>query len=120
VQPIFDAAAENMQADILIDMQEYDMIDAASVLEDCLKTDGERYIEKPALEQASASGFSSFCGQKGYYLYPISGAKVTNIDTGESWTMGDFQENFPGSSHEIFVNIKEGDTVYVGRLYVHS
>ncbi len=84
-------------------------IDFAYLAEDCLREDGEYYIRAETLDTFSGQ-IRNECGIR----IEDGGIMVTNLETGKIWVFG-----YSGSDkfrHGIFVNIKEGDEIYVGQL----
>jgi hypothetical protein len=92
-----------------ISSEQLNTIDLAYLAEDCLMEDGEYYIRSETLD-AFPGDIRSVCG----LMIEKGGVMITNVETDEKWDFG-----YSGSDrfrHEIFVNIKEGDEIHVGKL----
>jgi hypothetical protein len=84
-------------------------IDFAYMAEDCLTEEGEYYIRSERLDAFSGE-IRNECGIR----IEDGGIMVTNLETGKKWVFG-----YSGGDkyrYGIFVNIKEGDEIYVGQL----
>jgi hypothetical protein len=110
-----------MYSDIVLHMQQLDIIDTTSVLEACLK-DGDNYIDIETLDEAHNYGsIKTFCGVKDDYLIAsLSGAKIVDLETNKKWVFGAFMDMFAGNSHNVFVSIRDGENIHVGKLYTQA
>ncbi len=92
-----------------ISSEQLNTIDLAYLAEDCLRDEGEYYISSDTLD-AFSGDIRNECG----LMIEDGGIMVTNLETGKKWVFG-----YSGADrfrHGIFVNIKEGDEIYVGQL----
>jgi len=85
-------------------------IDLAYMAEDCLRENGEYYIEKATLDSFSQDQIKQKCG----ITVEDAGILVTNREIKQEWNF-DYDDGAK-FRHGIFVNIKEGDSIYVGEL----
>ena len=112
--------SSEMIVNIDVKMNDLDIVDATNVLKTCLETEEQDYIDTITLDDVNLRlGFDSYCEDRDYYLSYLSAAKVIDLETvpEKEWKFGNFIENRVGKSHSIFVNIKDGDVVHVGKLY---
>lgn len=94
---------------VQISSEQLNTIDLAYLAEDCLREEGEYYIRSETLD-AFSGDIRNECGLR----IEDGGIMVTNMETGKEWKFG-----YGGGDkfrHGIFVNIKEGDEIYVGQL----
>ena len=123
IASIFTIAPDKIASDIEVYMENIDILDATNILESCLITDGYNFIEPKTITDANIymDGFKGYCkDKKGYFLSVLSGAKIFDLETQpeEEWVLGDFKDDFTGFTHSIFINIKNGDSVHVGKMFV--
>lgn len=86
---------------------------ATHIIEKCLQNKGE-YITTDFLDSFSKDKICSVCG-----ICVIEvGLKVKDLETGKEWAF-DYEEATSGERKtEMFTNIKSGDEVHVGKIYV--
>jgi len=111
-----------------ISSNQLNTIDLSYMAQDCLREEGEYYIRADILDKlqleyamnefnqlgATTNPTMSFMRQKCSILIEDGGIMVTNMETGKVWNFG-----YSGADkfrHGIFINIREGDEIYVGQL----
>ena len=107
------------EAKMVQDAQDLNKVDAAHLVESCLKN-GKEYIEKDFLDSAEG-GRRDICEICGICILDDLGASVVDLetrDTGSKWEWGFGYDSGSDFTHSISVNIDYGDEIHVGRLYV--
>ena len=94
-------------------IEDMNSIDAANIIAECLKNNGD-FIETGFL---SANDNNNVCDIAACKICQIDiGLKVKDTETHQNCLFG-FDDS-EGTDHEIFITIKCGDEIHVGRLYV--
>ncbi len=95
-------------------IEDMNSVDIANMIEACFAGEENHYIEWSFLQYNDGKDVCAICQLCSLDI----GLKVTDFEkeTDNNWFFG--FEGSKGIDHEIFVNIKDGSEIHLGRMYV--
>ncbi|RKY01284.1 MAG: hypothetical protein DRP54_03990 [Spirochaetes bacterium] len=91
-------------------------VDASHLVENCLKDEAE-FIDREYLDRLVEEGKTDVCKIESCKLCGIGiGVKIKDLETGKEWNFK--YDESSRNKHFIYTNIKDGENIHVGRIYV--